>query len=71
VRLFDPLWWTDDEGQQRTLSEDYAFCQRWRDIGGKVYLDVNIPMGHVGPKMYHGCLGEWAKPQYQLKENAA
>jgi hypothetical protein len=65
VRLFDPLWWTDDEGQQRTLSEDYAFCQRWRDIGGKVYLDVNIPMAHVGTKVFHGCLGQWVQPKQE------
>jgi hypothetical protein len=71
VRLFDPYWITDANGKRTSLSEDYAFCQRWRDIGGKVYLDVNIPMGHVGAKMYHGCLGEWAKPQYELKEKVA
>lgn len=51
VRLFDPYWFTDDEGRRRALSEDYAFCQRWRDLGGKIYLDVNIPMAHVGPKV--------------------
>lgn len=68
VRLFDPYWWTDEKGEKRVLSEDYAFCQRWRDIGGKVYLDVTIPMGHIGQYEYAGTLGEWIEAP---KEQAA
>lgn len=59
VRLFDPYWWTDEDGNRRTLSEDYAFCQRWRDMGGKVFLDVTIPMGHIGNYEFAGTLGEF------------
>jgi len=22
------------------VSEDFAFCQKWRDIGGKIWLDT-------------------------------
>ena len=40
------------------LSEDYAFCQRWRDIGGKVLVDPSIAMGHTGLKTFAGALGE-------------
>lgn len=40
------------------LSEDYAFCQRWRDIGGKVLVDPSIGMGHTGLKVFVGKLGE-------------
>jgi hypothetical protein len=57
VRLFDPYWWTDDDGNKRVLSEDYAFCQRWRDMGGKVFMDTRIPMAHVGMHAFKGCLG--------------
>lgn len=32
------------------LSEDLSFCQRWRDIGGKVYANVSHPIGHIGPR---------------------
>lgn len=44
---------------KRRLGEDYSFCQRWRDIGGKVYLDPTIHMGHVGAKVFAGTFGEW------------
>lgn len=40
------------------LGEDYAFCQRWRDIGGKVYVDPHVQMGHTGRKTFYGKLGE-------------
>lgn len=33
----------------RYLSEDYTFCRRWQDVGGKVYADVASPhLGHTG-----------------------
>lgn len=63
VRLFDPYWWTDEDGNRRTLSEDYAFCQRWRDMGGKVFLDVTIPMGHIGQYEFAGKLGDFLQPK--------
>ncbi len=36
------------------LSEDYTFCQRWRKIGGKVWLDLKSPMKHVGTYEFQG-----------------
>lgn len=38
------------------LSEDYSFCQRWRDIGGKVqmYVGVGSPLHHVGAHVFRG-----------------
>ena len=35
-RFFDCMV---DPDSGRYLSEDYAFCRRWRDIGGKVFVD--------------------------------
>jgi hypothetical protein len=35
------------------LSEDYAFCQRWRDIGGKVYCATDTA-SHIGGYMFRG-----------------
>ena len=34
------------------LSEDYAFCQRWRKLGGKIWLDTQSPLTHVGVYQY-------------------
>lgn len=38
------------------LSEDYAFCRRWRDLGGAVFGDVASRFTHVGPAGYTGSL---------------
>jgi hypothetical protein len=45
------------------LSEDYTFCRRWRDIGGKLWLDTKGELIHVGP---HEFLGQpWVRHQGQ------
>jgi hypothetical protein len=38
------------------LSEDYSFCQRYRQIGGKVwmYLGLGSPVDHYGEHRYRG-----------------
>jgi hypothetical protein len=69
-RMFDPLWFRGDTGS-RVLAEDYAFCQRWRDIGGKVYMDASISMAHIGTKAFVGRLGEFLTTSEQPKAEAA
>lgn len=49
--LFDPLI---DAESGTYLSEDYAFCQRWRAIGGEIWLDLESRLTHVGPSDYRG-----------------
>jgi hypothetical protein len=36
------------------LSEDYAFCWRWRRIGGKVWLDTTGRLTHTGVHDFRG-----------------
>lgn len=48
--FFDPL--VAEDGSY--LSEDYAFCQRWRNAGGKVWVDLESTACHVGPVPIHG-----------------
>jgi hypothetical protein len=36
------------------LSEDFAFCKRWTDIGGEIWADLQSRLDHVGPTVYHG-----------------
>jgi len=43
------------------MGEDYAFCRRWTDMGGKVWIDPEITMGHVGYKTFSGHLGHWLR----------
>lgn len=43
------------------FGEDYSFCARWRDIGGKVWIDPEIAMGHTGYKTFMGHIGNWLK----------
>jgi hypothetical protein len=45
-----------DPDSKRYLSEDYAFCRRWRDMGGKVYVDLDSKLTHLGQHMYRGNL---------------
>lgn len=36
------------------LSEDYTFCHRWRQIGGKIWLDTKSRLKHVGSYEFQG-----------------
>ncbi len=50
-----------DEQTGVYLSEDYAFCQRWRAMGGDIWLDTSARLTHTGP---HGFVGNPA-PRYE------
>jgi hypothetical protein len=39
-------------------SGDYAFCRKWRELGGKVYVDPEMDFAHVGAKEWRGRLGD-------------
>lgn len=36
------------------LSEDYAFCKRWLDMGGEIWADTKSKLRHVGPARFSG-----------------
>ena len=50
-----------DPERKRYLSEDYAFCRRWQQMGGKIYADCNTTLGHVGNLPFSGCLNDRLK----------
>lgn len=50
-----------DPVTRRYLSEDYAFCRRWQQMGGKIYADINTTLGHVGNLPFSGQLSERLK----------
>ncbi len=38
------------------LSEDFAFCKRWTDMGGEIWADLKSRLTHVGPMAFCGDL---------------
>ncbi|MFZ3309673.1 MAG: hypothetical protein WA280_09940 [Xanthobacteraceae bacterium] len=38
------------------LSEDFAFCKRWTDMGDEIWADLNSKLQHVGPMTFSGDL---------------
>ncbi len=40
--------------EESYLTEDYAFCQLWRETGGKVWADLSICLNHEGWHSYPG-----------------
>lgn len=41
------------------VSEDIIIGYKWMQLGGKVYLDTNIELTHVGSKEYTGNVKKW------------
>jgi len=54
--VFDPIRVGD-----KMLQEDYAFCHRWREIGGQVWTNPEWKFTHSGNKVWGGCLGDWLR----------
>ena len=53
VAVFDCMI---DPETRRYLSEDYAFCRRWQQMGGKIFADCMTTLGHVGNLRFYGKL---------------
>jgi hypothetical protein len=43
-----------EPGTNIYLSEDFTFCRRWRDIGGKIWLDPQSRLTHYGTFRFQG-----------------
>jgi hypothetical protein len=44
------------------LSEDFAFCKRWTDMGGEIWADLNSRLHHIGPMTFCGDLATRFRP---------
>jgi hypothetical protein len=62
IKGFDKL--TNEEG--RYLSEDFSFCHRYRQAGGKVYAVINHQVTHLGIYPFTGRYSD----MYAMKEAA-
>jgi hypothetical protein len=43
-----------DPNSKTYLSEDFAFCRRWTDLGGEIWADLESRLDHVGPSVFQG-----------------
>ena len=43
-----------DDKSKRYLSEDYAFCQRWLQLGGEIWVDLLCDLSHLGSYNFRG-----------------
>lgn len=42
----------DGQGNVQWFSEDYVFCEKWRALGGDIWLDTLCVIGHCGRQVY-------------------
>jgi hypothetical protein len=56
-----------DQNSGTYLSEDFAFCKRWTDMGGEIWADLESRLDHVGPSVFHGDVST----QFALPASAA
>lgn len=47
-------------GQDR-LSGDLNFCRKWRELGGRVFVDPELRLEHVGEKTWSGTFGSYLR----------
>ena len=40
--------------KKQYISEDYSFCDRWKQLGGKVYVEPSLILNHIGSMNYKG-----------------
>jgi hypothetical protein len=58
-----------DVRENRYYSEDWTFCENWRELGGKVWVDKRVLLKHTGTYVFDYQAQE---PLYKaLKEKAA
>lgn len=51
-----------DESAEDQLSEDLAFCEMWRELGGRVWADPTIELVHVGEREFTGTFAALLEP---------
>ena len=45
------------------ISEDYVLCNKWKNLGYKVWLDPTITCNHIGIKKFKGDLNKFLDKQ--------
>lgn len=45
----------------KVLTEDAIFCQKWRDLGGEIWVDPDVAFSHRGHAVWSGALADMLK----------
>jgi hypothetical protein len=56
------------DGKRRFLTEDWNFCYRWRELGGRCYADTQVVLQHAGRAVWPLALQK-AEGRMQNAEN--
>lgn len=51
-------------------SEDVIFCKKWKELGGKIYIDPSINCGHSGEKRWVGNFLKYSKNYLKSNRSA-
>lgn len=54
---------------QTWRTEDYAFCKRWRDIGGQLWVYPDCDFSHIGTMAYRGNYHRWLLGEHHAVES--
>lgn len=61
----------NSDGTRSRIGEDIAFSNRYRQTGGRMWLDPAIELGHIGKKVYRASYIDWIYGQQNLAAKAA
>lgn len=50
-------------------SEDWGFCSLWKAVGGQVFVDPTIELGHIGLVRYSGNPYKWVQEAIERNSN--
>jgi hypothetical protein len=51
------------------FSGDYAFCKQWQKMGGKVFVDPEMRLSHLGEVEFSGTLGDFWKEKHGVAQD--
>lgn len=62
-KAYAVFWFDLHKGESDTdlpeiWTEDYTFCRRWREIGGRCYVDTYLTFKHIGRNAWIGCYAD-------------
>jgi hypothetical protein len=43
------------------ITEDFTFCEKWKSLGGKIYIDTNLKSFHIGKDMWASDIERYLK----------